>query len=330
MNAVSTLRTITNTEAKMKYRELCRKEPGLPLFDQDWWLDVTCGGADHWDAVLVEQDGCIVASMPYRVTKKSMFEIVSMPQLTLTMGVWIRYPEGMGAGAKLAYEREIYSALIDGLPQVDYFSQQLHWDNTNWSIFYWRGFRQTTRFTYVLEDLSDLERVYAGFTDSVRDEIRRAEQQVKIAWSDDLARFQEMNSRLFDPPRFPMPYSFEVLKALDERCKRRNRRKILFAEDADGEAHCAMYLVWDDRYAYYLLGGETPRAKESGAHSLLVWHAIREMAKFGKRFDFHGGMHEPHEIMYRSFGATQKPYFQISKINGKLFKFAYYLKQAIR
>ncbi|WP_123041912.1 GNAT family N-acetyltransferase [Cohnella candidum] len=317
-------------DAKSKYRELCSTEPGVPLFDQDWWLDAVCGGPDNWDVALVERGGRIVASMPYRKTKKSMFEVISMPQLTLTMGVWIRYPEFPNQDAKLSYEREIYTELIEQIPAVDYFNQQLHWDNTNWSIFYWKGFRQTSRFTYVLEDTTDLERVYGEFSDKVKADIAKAEGRIRVVESDDLDLFQATNSKMFDPPRFSMPYSYETLKAVDERCRRRNRRKILLALDADGNAQCALYLVWDDRCTYYLLGGETPEAKMSGAHSLLVWHAIREMSKDRKAFDFHGGMHEPIERIYRSFGAAQKPYFQISKINGKLFKFAYYLKQAIR
>ncbi len=317
-------------DAKFRYRELCKRESGIPLFDRDWWLDAVCGGSAGWDVLLVERGGEIVASMPYRKLRKSLFQVISMPQLTLTMGVWIRYPDGSGAANRLSWERDIYTELIDRLPRVDYFNQQFHGDNTNWSVFYWRGFRQMSRFTYMIEDTSDLERVYAGFSEQVQADIRKAERLVRVVESDDLDRFQEVNRAMFDPPHFTMPYDYEVLQAVDRACGERSMRQILFAEDAQGRALCALYVVRDARCTYYLLGGDTPQAKESGAHALLVWHAIREAAGRGQPFDFHGGMHEPIERIYRSFGASQKSYYQITKVSGRLFKLAYYLKQALR
>lgn len=318
-------------DAKTKYRSWCKSMPDLPLFDQDWWLDAVCGGDDRWDVVVVERDGEIAAAMPYYARKKKMFTVMEMPQLTLTMGVSIKYREGLSYADRLAYERDIYKELIGRMPHADYFKQQFHWSNTNWSSFYWSGYRQTPRITYMLEDISDPEAVYAGFTASVREDIRRAEESgMTVAESDDLDRFQEHNAKMFDPPNFTMPYSYDALKRLDESCKRRGCRKILFAVDAAGEVRCAMYLVWDASCAYYLLGGNDPKADDGGAHALLVWHAIRLMSPLRKRFDFQGGMHEPIERIYRSFGAVQKPYYQVSKMNGKLFKFAYHLKEAIR
>lgn len=316
-------------DAKNRYRALCASQPGMPIFDRDWWLDAVCGGAEHWDVLLVERGGEIVASMPYVKRKKALFQMISMPPLTLTLGVWIRYPDGLSAADKLSLERDIYTALIDGLPQVDYFKQQLHGDNTNWSVFYWHGFRQTSRFTYMLADTSDPLHIISGFSEHVRSDLLAAQERVRVVWDADVERFQDINRLMFDPPHFPMPYSFETLRAVDQACGARGCRQILLAEDEHGQVLCGLYLLWDDRCTYYFLGGETPRSKGTGAHSLLVWHAIMEAARRGQPFDFHGGMHEPIERMCRSFGATQTSYSQISKVSGRLFKLIYYLKQAL-
>lgn len=37
---------------------------------------------------------------------------------------------------------------IDNLPKFDYFNMNFHYSITNWLPFYWRGFKQTTRYTY--------------------------------------------------------------------------------------------------------------------------------------------------------------------------------------
>jgi hypothetical protein len=317
-------------DRKRKYRELCRSNPDLPLFDQDWWLDIVCGGTDNWDVCIVEKGNEIVASLPYYKVKKYGFRVIRMPQLTHMMGIWIRYPKNQKYATRLAYEREIYLEIIERLPQIDYSYQHFNRSITNWSTFYWRGFRQTTRYTYVLEDIRDLKSVYNNFTDRTKSEIWEAEKQFKVVESDDVEKFFELHKKNFDPKTFPIPYRYEILKPLDEALRKQNRRKILFAVDEKGQAQSAVYIVWDANCAYNLLGGSDPSFEQNGSHSMLIWHAIQEMSPLTNQFDFYGGMHETIEGFFRAFGAQQKPYFQISKINGKLFKFAYYLKQAVR
>ncbi|BBI31786.1 GNAT family N-acetyltransferase [Cohnella abietis] len=318
------------SDAKSKYRELCRNNPDLPLFDQDWWLDIVCGGSDNWDVCIVEKGNEIVASLPYYKVRKYGFKLIEMPQLTLTMGIWVRYPKNQKYATRLAHEREIYLELIEQLPPLDYSYHQFNRKITNWSTFYWRGFRQTTRYTYVLEDIHNLPAVFQSFTDTTQDEIRKANEQFNIIESDDVEQFYEIHKKNFDPKTFPIPYSFDVLKSVDEALRERNSRKIWLAVDDKGRIHSAVYIVWDAGCAYNLLGGANPDLERSGAHSLLMWHAIQEMSPIATQFDFYGGMHETIEGFFRAFGAVQKPYFQVSKINGRLFKFAYYLKQAIR
>ncbi|QJD87200.1 GNAT family N-acetyltransferase [Cohnella herbarum] len=319
----------TGMDAKSKYRELCRSNGEMSLFDQDWWLDITCGGTDNWDVILIERNGEVIASLPYHRIKKYMFKVIQMPELTLTMGIWMKYPSGQSEEDKLAYEREVFLELIERLPEVDYSYQHFHWNITNWSPFYWKGFRQTTRYTYVFEDLRDLDRIYANFRDNIRAEIRKAEKILRVVESDDLDKFHEINKKTFDRQQVSMPHSFEILKPLDQACSERNCRRIWFAVDEQDRIHSAIYMVWDANCAYYLLGGADSELRKSGSHSFLLWHAIKEMSKVTKQFDLHGGMHEPVERFFRAMGAKQQSYFQVSKIKGKLFQFAYYVKQAL-
>ncbi|MBB6671707.1 GNAT family N-acetyltransferase [Cohnella nanjingensis] len=314
---------------KAKYRALCRANPDIPVINQDWWLDATVG-EHQWDVLLVERGGEVVASLPYFKTRKLIFDVIDMPYLTLMMGIWIKYPRNQKYATRLSYEKEIYLEIIERLPNVDYYYQHFHWNITNWTTFYWRGFRQTTRYTYLFEDISDHDKLFAGFKEKTRNEIRKAEKIVKVVESDDIEAFHRLNKMTFDRQQVPMPHSLDFIKKVDEACKARDCRKLMFALDEDGQIHAAVYIVWDSECAYYLLGGGDPELRNSGAASLLLWEAIKRLSAVTKKFDFHGGMHEPVESFFRAFGAVQKPYFQISKINGKLFKFAYYLKQAVR
>ena len=72
------------------------------------------------------------------------------------------------------------------------------------------------------------------------------------------------------------------------------------------------------RSAYYLLGGGDPELPTSGAHSFLLWEAIRFAASVTKRFDFEGSMVKGIERSFRSFGARQVPYSKVWRANSKI------------
>jgi hypothetical protein len=164
---------------KTKYRDLCQTNANIPIFSQDWWLDVTAGD-NNWDVCIVEKSQQIVGSLPYYKKKKFVFDFLGMPKMTKCLGVWIKYPSKQKHASKLSYEKEVFLELIRSLPRFDYFYQHFHWSVTNWIPFYWEGFKQTTRYTYVLENIEDLDQVFSNFKENIRREIRKAEKILTV------------------------------------------------------------------------------------------------------------------------------------------------------
>src|SRR5689334_24058521 len=70
---------------------------------------------------------------------------------------------------------KILRAFATQLSRYKLFFQAFHPSSSNWLPFYWSGFRQTTRYTYVIEDLTDLNRV--------RSEERRVGKECRCRWS---------------------------------------------------------------------------------------------------------------------------------------------------
>ena len=99
---------------KKKYRELCEKEPTIPLFSKDWWLD-SVAGSDNWDVALIETGGKIVASMPYVIKKKYGLTFLIQPPLSQTLGPWIRETDAKLAN-QLSREKDLMQALIEHFP----------------------------------------------------------------------------------------------------------------------------------------------------------------------------------------------------------------------
>lgn len=303
-----------------KYRTLCAQEPSIPLFSQAWWLDATAGeGA--WGVALVEKGGAIVAAMPYVPRKRYGLTMLGQPALTQTLGPWLRDTGGK-ASTKLAQHKDWLQTLIAQLPPFAYYSQNWHWQMDNWLPFYWAGFTQTTRYTYILHELSDEQALWQGLQENIRREIKKASNRFQLRVRDDLSvdDFLALNRMTFARQDMGLPYTESFVHKLDQACAARQVRKIFIVEDEQGRHHAGVYIVWDGNSAYYLMGGGDPELRNSGATSLCMWEAIKFASTVTQRFDFEGSMIEPVEKFFRAFGAQQTPYFTVSKTPSRMLK----------
>jgi hypothetical protein len=305
---------------KQAYRLLCEREESIPLFSRDWWLDAVVG-QDRWDVVVVERGEEIAASLPFVRSKRYGLPVSVQPPLTQTLGPWVR-PGAARTARLLAREKELLEGLEDQLPDFAYFSQNWHATARNWLPFFWRGYKQTTRYSYVLPELHDLDAIWAGFENNIRTDIRKAEgrYQISIRMDAELGTLVELIGKTFARQGRNMPYDRATLERVDAACRVRNAGQLFVAEDSRGAPHAAIYVVWDRERAYYLLSGGDPALRGSGATSLCLWHAIRHAAAVTKSFDFEGSMIEPIERYFRAFGAEQVPYFQVWRANARTFR----------
>ncbi len=121
---------------KEKYRDLCKSEDSIAIFQKDWWLDATCG-ANGWDVVLSERNGEIIGALPYTVSRfKKVFRVITMPILTPFLGPWIKNTNSMKYEKRLSLEKDVYTSLINGLPNADLYSQCFTYNTKNWLPFF--------------------------------------------------------------------------------------------------------------------------------------------------------------------------------------------------
>ena len=311
---------------KEKYRKLCSYEPSIPLFSKDWWLDATCG--DKWNVCLVEKNNEILASMPYILTKNRLgMLVISQPKLTQSLGPWLKSSSSKSVN-KLSNEKYLLTDLINQLPKFDDFRQSWNHSFTNWLPFYWKGFSQTTRYTYIIKDLSDLEKIWAGFRNNICGDIRKAKNvyNLKVKTDIDINSFVDLNEKVFLRQGLELPYDKSLIYKIDQACKDRKARKIFIAQDDKGRNHAGVYIVWDSNSAYYLMGGSDPDIRSSGANSLCLWEAIKFSKIVTKSFDFEGSMIEPIERFMRAFGSSQTPFFEVSFTPNRFLRTAKFLK----
>ena len=314
---------------KNKYIEFCKKEKDMPIFSKDWWLDCVCG-QDRWDVVLVEKNGHIIGTMPYYQIKRTLIDIIIMPELTHTMGVYIKYPDDQKYAKRLAYEKDIMIELIGKLPNVDLFSQSFHYDITNWLPFYWKGYQQTTQYTHIIEDLTNLDNVFNNFNSSAKKNIRKAKRNnIKIIDSFDINTFYKINKITFEKQGLQPSYSLNFLKKLFKALLSHNSCIMKFAVK-DQQVYSVMLGVYDSHSLYMLIGSSDRNIQTFGAEYLLYWEMMKFASEKGLKLDFEGSIIEGVEQRNRSFGAIQKPYFRITKTNSKFLKIKQLLKAIIK
>jgi hypothetical protein len=280
----------------------------FPLFMYDWYLDAVCVGGT-WQAVGVEKNGHLVAVWPFFLKEKWGQRYVTMPPLGRLMGPYV-VPDYR----PVQREMGVLEELLEQLPAVAAWSQDFPYTAANWLPLHWRGFRQTTRYSYQLA-LGDREALWRGVIPTYRNnKIPKAAARLEVRTGDDLGAFLDVHNRSFTRQGLRPPVSFEFLERLDRALAERQRRAIFFARDrSNGAVHSVVYLTWDAGTAYYLLAGDDPALRASGSGIFIAWEAIGYVNDALKLpyFDFAGSMIAPIERVRRQFGAAQRPYFRL-------------------
>jgi lipid II:glycine glycyltransferase (peptidoglycan interpeptide bridge formation enzyme) len=213
------------------------------------------------------------------------------------------------------------------LPPHDYFLQNISIENTNWLPFYWKGYKQTTRYTYRLKNISNIDGVWNGISPNIKYDINKAIRNgLHINLDGNISDFIDLYKKTFFRQNLNPRYSEEKIKKLDRACELHNSRKIIIISDGLGRNHAGIYLVWNEYCAYYLMGGGDAELRNSGATSLALWESIKFASTKTNVFDFEGSMVQSIEKYFRAFGGDLTPFFQISKANSSIIMMGITLK----
>ena len=309
------------------YRSFCNLETSIPIFSQSWWLDIV-SGPDLWDVILVKKGEVILASFPYfQVKSRFNLKIITMPVLTQKMGIYIKYPENLTTSSRLILEKSIYNEIIDKLPNYDYFDVNQDHKYLNWLPFYWRGFRQTTQYTYLIEDLSNMETVLKNFGSGKKSDIKKAADTISIGFDMSPQSFIGFYKESLKKQNKELSYSESLFIQLCSEALNRKQGEIICAIDREENIHGAILYVWDNECIYNLVTAFDPDYRSSGASSYMFYQIMKKFSALNLKFDFEGSMMENIEQSYNRFGTVQKMYFRIFRENSKKYKLIKGLKE---
>ncbi|THD77681.1 MAG: GNAT family N-acetyltransferase [Phenylobacterium sp.] len=293
------------------YDELVQRSPQGSIFAKRWWLEAVAPGAH--EILEINRGGAVHCAWPVVRTVRDQGATYFMPALTQKLGILFAPPLGK-PGEVQSNNQKLMSEMLESLGPIENFHQNFHENFTDWLPFHWAEFSQTTRYTYVLDDISDEAALWANMRHMCRKEIRKAQNSgVRVIDDFPLDQFLEVNRKTFTRQGVSPLADDEFVHRLDAACVKNAGRRIFAGVDESGRVHAAIYIVWSDGTAYALMGGGDPELRQSSAYRLAYWEAIQFARTVAQRFDFVGSMLPQVEHLNRGFGGRQVPYFAISK-----------------
>ncbi len=320
---------------KAIYRQLCLQHADqIPLFLQDWWLDVVCAGK-CWDVVIARKGDTVLGALPYLVGSKCGIRYVIQPQLTQFNGPWFNY-DAVGlslsdTGAKyrqrLYFEAEVVQELVTQLNKLrlSIFVQCFAPHVSNWAPFSHLGFSQTTRYTYRLCNISDTQAVWDAFSRKNRKKyILRLAPDYSIDTNISVEEFAALHRSFYTSRDGKDIVPYNIMTNLMKEALRRGKALLFALRNRQGVLHSALFVPFHAGVAYYLLSANSVDAPVKGISELIIWLALPYIAKHAHTFDFEGSMQPGIESFYRSFGAVQVPYHQVSRFANPMVEFLWH------
>lgn len=302
---------------KLAYNELLSQHK-LPVYFQDWWLDVACQN-QNWD-VLIDYDkgGKVRAVCPVVTKKKFGLRSIGLPVMTPYLGIHFLYPENLTKRERrYAFEAKVTKSLIKKLPSFHFYNVAFSPYFQNWTPFHWERFHSKQRYTYHMK--GSLEEAFQNMKSETRSNIHSFEKKKLIITTDiDPKKYYSLSSEHAKRKGFDLPYAIDRFLKIDKVLKERSKRKI-YAIKNDDQLLAATYIL-EDESVDYCLSTATSKHNDPSLITGLLWTAIQSSLNQQKTFDFEGSMLPGVESYFRSFGGERIPFLQLSKVPNPLLR----------
>lgn len=301
---------------KEKYREFCERVY-VPIYSQPWWMDAICG-AENWDVWIYEQEGTMMAAMPFYMENRNGYHYITKAPLTQNNGIIFNYPPHIKEGSKESFEEKIIDACCEFISsmKVDVYEQQYQTTFTNWTPFFWNGYTAIQRYTYKfdLPEILKKDYLWNNMDHKKRARIKKGNKNCEIHEGMECGKFYEQVGKIYEKQGLTTPFSYELWERLYQAVMEHGSGHIIYASGEDGTVYSCKFIVWDDRNMYALISGGDVKYQNLETKSALDWYAIQDAGKRGLNYDFEGSMIKRIAKAYREFGAVPHPYFRIRKV----------------
>lgn len=300
--------------SKEKYLRFC-DEVYIPIYSKPWWMDAVCQ-PENWDIWIYEREGDICAAMPYYMERRGTYQYITKAPLTQNNGIIFKTEKNTKPETIAKFQEHVIDAancFIESL-NVDVYEQQYHYSFENWLPFFWNQYTAITRYTYVIEDTSDIKIIWDKMTSNYRQNIRKAYRVARVYEGENADEFWSLHKKVFEKQGLECPFSYELWIRLYNSCIQHNCGRILYAKDKNKNILSILFLIWDEQSVYHLLGGSIPEYQYLQTYNMLTWEGIKIASQMELKYDFEGSVIKRISKSMRQFGGKPMPYFRIRKV----------------
>lgn len=301
--------------SKIQYEAFCATNY-VPIYSKPWWLDAVVG-SENWDVWIHSgSDGVPDAAMPYYLERRKYGLYITKAPLTQCNGIIFSHPKGASNITRAKFEERVINEADEFISSLGLavYEQQYHWTFSNWLPFRWLGYSAEPRYTYVIEDTSSVDVMWAAMDRKCRKLIRRGQRNGTLDSGIRLEEFWSEHAKVFAKQGLQVPFSREMFEGLYQECERRGCGQLLCMRSSDGRVASVVFEVWDERSMYSLVGGSVPELQSLDTYHALRWEAMKLAHDKGLMFDFEGSVIKRISRSVREYGGSPKLYFRIRKI----------------
>jgi len=273
-----------------KWNACIEAAPNGLIYGYSFYLDASCS---NWDALLLD-DYTVVMPLPWR--KKWGIHYLYQPFATAQLGLF---------GPALT--PDLLDGFLKKIPAVfTFWDVPLNFGNR----FGLPSFLLYERKNYILQLNAGYENIYANYRSHIKRNIKKAasrnctvKKNIPVDVVLSLAKQQAANNAsATDFNRFKNLYTVLV---------QTGKAVTYGVVSAGGEMLASAVFFVSHQRAYYILAGNHPQSRNTGASHFLIDAFIKDHAAQNLTLDFEGSDVPALQFFYSSFGAVEEPYTAI-------------------
>jgi hypothetical protein len=301
------------SQDKHLFKSWEQSQPSLPIFLRSWWWDIVTQGVPWSPIMLIGPEERVEAILLQQHKRKYGLSISLPPLLCPYQGPWIIVHEDENRSfiKSTMLRWQIQEKLIQSIPTNTLSVLHTLPDKENHLAFAWQGFKQTSRYTFIIEDISDPDRCFSQFKGTIRTDIRKASSMLSVEISDDIQGFYQVHNASFRRKNSTTPIPFTLIEQIYQQGILRESTTLHIARDNSGKIYAGALTVSDHQKVYVLISGIDTSLGNIGALNLVYWEVIKYYADKVASLDFEGSMLPGVAPVFLGFGAQPYPYHRL-------------------
>jgi len=303
--------TILLSSPKERYIQKT-KNIQLPIFNQPWWLDVTCENR-QWDVFHLKHENYEIF-LPFYY-KKKIFNISTLPPFTPKIN-----PIILGKSNLEINENEFREILNFISKKFTYYNQSWECNNLKFKKenikhrFYLKDVR-----SYVINNINIKKNYIKTFSSDTKRLIKKAKNNnLVLDFNCDSDLFYSVHVSHLLKRRRSIFYKKDLLTNVYKECLLNQSGKFFLIKDKYENIHSGAFVIWDAKTAYLLCFTNNIDYLNEGGSSLLIHEILNYLSDKTENFDFEGGDGSSIAKFYSNFTKEIIYLKNISYFNNKI------------